>query len=204
MIRNIVFDMGWVLLEYKPIDYVRRWVPGAADAELVNRAIFEPEEWLQNDRGTVEPEDYLRFVLSHLPQRLHGPAAQVWGHWFEYLTPIPETNALARRLKESGYRVYLLSNVSRKYYRFRHLIPCHDVLDGEFVSAEVHAIKPEPEIYRLFFEKYSLVPSECFFIDDREENIAAGKAFGMQGFCYRQKIGELEDALREVGVKLNP
>ncbi|NLJ30700.1 MAG: HAD family phosphatase [Clostridiales bacterium] len=202
MIKNIVFDMGWVLLEYQPIDYIRRWISDETDAELVNSAMFRPKEWLQNDRGTIEPEEYLRFALSHLPKRLHADAAQIWEHWFEYMVPIPETNELARQLKGRGYRVYLLSNVSKKYRQFRGLIPCVPVLDGEFISADVHTIKPEPEIYRLFFDRYGLRPEECFFIDDREENIAAGEAFGMRGFCYRQDINGLKTALNQAGVEI--
>lgn len=202
MIKNIVFDMGWVLLEYKPPEYIRRWVADPADIELIDREMFRTQEWLKNDRGTIEPEDYLNFVLSRLPQRLHAAAAQIWEHWFEYLTPIPETNRLAEQLKRNGYRVYLLSNVSKKYYIFRGLIPCHEFFDGEFVSADVHTIKPEPEIYRLFFKQYNLNPAECFFVDDRAENIAAGQAFGMQGFCYQQDIAALKNALVQSGVKV--
>ena len=63
-------------------------------------------------------------------------------------------------------------------------------------------MKPEPEIYRSLFERFSLKPEECFFIDDREDNIAAGEAFGMKGFLFEQDIDALKDALRRENIKL--
>lgn len=202
MIRNIVFDMGWVLVEYKPLDYIREFLKQEDDIAAIYQEMFNAPEWLRNDRGTIEPDEFIHTVCTRIPERLHPAAKQIWQHWHEYIKPIGETNTLAEQLKKNGYHVYLLSNVSERYYLFRDLMPAVSCFDGEFVSADVHFIKPEKEIYQLFFERFGLNPEECFFIDDRPENVAAGEAFGMCGFCYGQDIGALKIALKNAGVTL--
>ncbi len=200
MIRNIVFDMGWVLVEYKPKEYISEFIQDEADAAEIYEKMFRAPEWLNNDRGTVDPDDFIQLVCERIPARLHPVARQIWEHWHEYLKPIAETNALALQLKKNGYHLYLLSNVSTRYHLFRHIMPATSCMDGEFISADVHFIKPEKEIYQLFLGRFALNPAECFFIDDMPENIAAAKQAGIQGFCFSQDVNALKDALKDAGV----
>ncbi|WP_457943011.1 HAD family hydrolase [Caproiciproducens sp. LBM24188] len=164
MIQNIVFDMGRVLIHYQPPEYVKPFVKEEADQRLLLNAIFDAPDWPDNDRGTVTYEEFLERIRSRTPERLYHAAEQVWKNWILYLTPIPETNQLAMELKRCGYRLFLLSNVSTRYYEFRKTIMAIDNFDGEFLSAEVHRIKPDPEIYRLFFQRFALNPEECFLL----------------------------------------
>ena len=107
--------------------------------------------------------------------------------------------ATAKALKEKGYGVYFLSNMSG------HVINSNaeafgfvSHMDGGVWSCDVHVIKPDAEIYRILFEKYGLVPEECIFIDDHRENIAVGKKSGMKGIVfkdYEQLTADLEKAL---------
>ena len=196
MIRNIVFDMGWVLFSYQPGEFVKKYCPNREDAELVNRELFGAPEWTETDRGTMSDGDYLDLVLGRVPERLHEVTRWLFLHWHEMPRPFPDMERLVRTLKQNGYGLYLLTNMSPRFYRFYQRIPAVKYFDGMIVSSDVRQMKPEPEIYRTLFERFCLNPEECFFIDDRPENIEAGEALGMKGFCYRQNIGELKDALR--------
>ncbi|NCU19278.1 HAD family phosphatase, partial [Candidatus Falkowbacteria bacterium] len=75
------------------------------------------------------------------------------------------------------------------------LIPAHELFDGMIFSAEESCVKPNPEIYRRLFERYSLKPEESFFVDDVAANIEGGEKLGMRG--YRFYDGDVE-RLREV------
>lgn len=199
MIRNIVFDMAWVLFEYRPMDFLKKYLP-EKDAELVNRELFCAPEWARLDLGILSDEDYLALVLGRLPERLHRRAAYLYAHWHEMPAPNPEVERVVALLKRNGYGIYLLTNMSPRFYSFYQRIPAIRYFDGMIVSADVHAVKPEPEIYLALFRRFGLAPGECFFVDDREENVEAGRALGMPGFCFRQNVPELCDALRRVGV----
>lgn len=200
MIRNIVFDMAWVLFEYRPMDFLKKYL-SEQDAELVNRELFCAPEWIETDRGTLSDADYLAGVLRRLPSRLHAMAKYLYAHWHEMPEPIPAMERVVGRMKQNGYGIYLLTNMSGRFYRFYKKIPAIRYFDGMVVSADVHAVKPEPEIYLELFRRFGLRPEECFFVDDREENVQAGLELGMQGFCFRQDVEELCAVLRQAGVR---
>lgn len=201
MIRNLVFDVGWVLFAYQPKEFVDRFCPDRDDAELVNRELFEAPEWAETDRGTMTDEEYLALVLGRVPERLREVTSWLFLHWHEMPKPFPEMERLILALKQNGYGLYILSNMSSRFYRFYQRIPAVRCFDGMIISSDVRQMKPEPEIYRTLFERFRLKPEECFFVDDRPENIAAGETLGMRGFCYRQDVEELEKALRAEGVR---
>ena len=61
-------------------------------------------------------------------------------------------------------------------------------------------VKPQPEIYRLLFEKFSLVPEECFFVDDSPANVEGAGFCGMAGAVFNNGVPALRKALRNAGV----
>lgn len=196
MIRNLVFDMGGVLFTYDPAAFVRKYCPNPQDADLVNRELFGAPEWAELDRGTMEDAEYLSLILTRVPERLQTVTAYLFRHWHEMPCPLPEMEPLVRALKESGKKIYLLSNMSARFYRFYRKIPAMRHFDGMLVSADVHAVKPDPEIYRVLFDRFGLTPEECFFVDDTLQNVKAGEKLGMRGFWFRRDVGALRAALR--------
>lgn len=202
MIKNIIFDMAFVLFTYEPLSFTKRFVPNDEDANLINDVVFCSPEWELTDRGKLSDEEYLNTVLARLPARLHETARYLFGHWHEQLKPDGNMEKLISKLKERGYKIYLLTNMSGRFHMFYKTIPAMKHFDGAVVSADEHCVKPEPEIYNVLFKKFGLKPEECFFIDDRPENIETGKKLGMRGFCYKQDIGKLTAALKAEGVSV--
>ncbi|MBQ2394991.1 MAG: HAD-IA family hydrolase, partial [Alistipes sp.] len=85
------------------------------------------------------------------------------------------------------YRLYVLSNMSPEFIDFIRRLPVYANFDGEVVSCEEKVVKPEPEIFRLLLNRYSLDASECLFIDDRVDNIEASEREGICGFHFDRK-----------------
>lgn len=202
MIQNIVFDMGNVLINYDAAEYVRAYVEDAEDRRLVTQELFGSLEWVKLDRGTITDDEALAAICARLPRRLHSAVNSLLQHWYEGLVPLPEIGSLVRELKDLGYGIYLLSNASINYHKFRGIIPAIDLFDGEFVSADHHLIKPDPAVYQAFCQRFSLDPASCFFIDDFPLNIEAAMRMGMQGFVYHKDLSALRCALLEAGVPL--
>ena len=101
-----------------------------------------------------------------------------------------------KKLKENGYKIYLLSNASSDFHERRSGIPALSYFDGVVVSADYKLLKPEKEIYEVLYEKFLLKPEECFFIDDVQKNIDGAKATGMDGHCYCH--GNLDILIRDM------
>lgn len=186
MIRNIVFDMGKVLLDYDPVKVCRQFTDREEDVALIGKELFFSEEWVMLDRGDVTEEEALLRVQGRLPdERLKTMAAESLAHWHEYnISPKPGMRELVIALKERGCRIYLCSNASLRLRVFQDQIPGIEYFDGTLVSAEERVLKPEPEIFERLFERYSLRPEESFFIDDLEANIEGARRCGMDGYCF--------------------
>ena len=101
-------------------------------------------------------------------------------------------------LKEKGYKIYLLSNYSEELFHVHTKgAKFLDVLDGEVVSYQVHALKPDREIYEILLEKYSLKAEECLFFDDRMDNVEGAKKVGIQAIqvTSREMLNETLDEM---------
>ncbi|MBO5410715.1 MAG: HAD-IA family hydrolase, partial [Clostridia bacterium] len=95
------------------------------------------------------------------------------------------------------------SNASSDFHERRSGIPALAFFDGVLISADYKLLKPEKEIYEALYEKFSLNPEECFFIDDVQKNIDGAKATGMDGHCYYHGDVEILKAdLRSKGVNI--
>lgn len=122
MIRNVVFDMGQVLIRFDGRYFIRRQGIPEADQELVWNQVFRSLEWMQMDRGSKTEEEAVAAILPRIPQRLHEAVRLLVTRWDDPLIPIPGMFELIQELKENGYGIYLLSNASRRQHEYLSLI----------------------------------------------------------------------------------
>ena len=144
MIRNIVFDMGDVLLDYRPMTTCLRLAENPQEARLLCEAVFRIPQWEREyDQGTISEEDMLAHIQALLPtQGLKERAARIFGEFhLDALTPRPGMEPLLHRLLDRGFSLYLLSNTSLRFHHFRHLIPCGP-LPGAAALRQKHLLKP--------------------------------------------------------------
>lgn len=199
MIDTIVFDMGGVLVDFSAELFSRRLHIGAEGEELLRRDLLRTTDWVRLDRGTISEEEVLTHACARLPAELHGAAEYIIYRWNEPIVPIEGTAEVARELKERGYTLYLLSNASRRQHDYWHDIPGSECFSGTLISADLHLLKPEEAIYQALFEKFSLAPSQCLFIDDFPPNIEAAENAGMQGIVFHDAV-QLREELKMRGI----
>lgn len=200
MIRNIVFDMGGVLIRFDVNHYIACFADGPEDQELLRREVFRSVEWVRLDRGAITDAQATESICKRLPEHLHPAVSAIFKNWHQDIPPLDGIYDLVGDLKEAGYGIYLLSNTSTRYHEFRRNIPALRFFDGEFISADYGVLKPEQEIYERFFQAFSLEPSGCLFIDDNAPNIEASIRAGMDGIVYHGDADDLRRKLREKGV----
>ena len=113
MIKNIIFDMGGVLIRWKPEEMLRGFDLSPEEKEIINRELFKSIEWIQQDRGVITNDEILKAVFARVPEKLWEPVEFLVGGWYQrFLFPMPGMAELVEELKENGYHLYLLSNAS--------------------------------------------------------------------------------------------
>lgn len=203
MIRNILFDMGQVLIRFDRELFIDRLGVPAEDKPLLLREVFQSVEWVQMDRGSLQEEEAARRICLRLPERLHDAAHKLVAMWDRPILPVPGMEELVRELKATGYGIYLLSNASVRQHDYWPRIPVHSLFDGTIISADEGVMKPHPDFYHRAMEKFGLKPEECFFIDDVPANIEGALFCGIPGAVFYHDMDLLRSALRAAGVPVS-
>ena len=199
MIKNIIFDLGNVLISFKPSEYFdKNNYPLSIKATILSD-IFGSKEWLMLDNGEITTPKAIDAIAtkSSLSKK---EIAHIFNLRSDLMFPLDSNVRLLPELKKRGFRLYYLSNfpldifeeVSTEYYFFKYF-------DGGLISAEAKFSKPDIGIYNILNKKYSLVPNECLFIDDIEVNVRAAQALGMKGIITYGSLEISNDIENSIG-----
>lgn len=192
--KNIIFDFGNVLAAFKEEELSQRFCTNPTDYPIFKHLVFD--NWQQLDEGSIEPSIYIETAISKAPKHLKSDIVNYFNNWYKLLIPLTNTWDFVKELKAAGYSLYILSNAPVQFAEHAH--ECYNVVkefDGIVFSAPLRLFKPEPEIYQYLFDTYHLKPEECFFIDDRIDNISAGRQFGMDGIVFTGDIKSVKKAI---------
>ncbi len=200
MIKNVIFDVGKVLVEWEPLVAMKKLGFDDATAKAVAAATTDSPEWDESDRSVGTDEEILAMLIGNAPEY----EKEIRTFWENISLPIYQydyARAWIRELKSKGYGVYILSNYGRwTYQNTTEALSFLEDVDGAVFSYQVHQMKPEPEIYQTLLTKYGLKAEECVFLDDRQVNIDGAKAQGMEGIVFTS-YEEAVERLKEYGVK---
>ena len=201
MIRNIVFDMGNVVIRFDPPYFLdRAGITDPDDRRLVMKELFLSVEWALMDSGSLNEQTAEPMILPRFPDRLKDTVRELLYAWAYPGDMIPGMEDLIRLLKENGYGIYLLSNASVAQHEYWPRFSVSRLFDGKLISCDVRVVKPCHRIYQIFAEKFSLKPEECLFIDDSPANVAGAVDCGWQGIVFHGSAAELEEKMKKRGI----
>ncbi len=190
MIKNIIFDIGNVILKFNR-DFLLSHFYQGDEYELLKEKLFF--DWEKLDEDLLTLEQYKHNVLNSPPPHLHGPAVAVLDNWEYFMRYSEGIIPLIQDLKNQGYKLYVLSNMTRHFIAREYKFPIFTYFDGIVYSAPIKMVKPNPEIYEFILKKYSLMPEECLFIDDIEKNLATAARFNIKTFLFKDNVNDLKD-----------
>lgn len=200
MIKNVIFDVGRVLVAFDWEEYLRGFGFSEEKYEKIAEATFMSPVWPERDRGLYDEEEYIRQFTALAPEYAEDIRRVVQGST-KTIRPYSYAETWVRYLKEQGYRLYILSNYSDYMLkRTMEKLTFLKYMDGIIFSCKVKELKPEAGIYKTLLEKYGLKPEESVFVDDMEENCDSARKLRIHAVCFhdfKQAAADLE----KLGVK---
>jgi epoxide hydrolase-like predicted phosphatase len=199
-IKGVIFDFGRVLCEFD----IQRFVAVAAEHSSLGADEFAarvPQTMPvahAYEAGDLSSDQF--FAEVSRIAALNMRREEFKEAYSDIFTPIESTWEVVRRLK-GKYRLGLLSNTNEWHYeRGIKTVPVFPLFESVTLSYVVHAMKPDPRIYRAALASMRLEPEACIYIDDLEENVTAARALGMRAFRYVSH-DQLLDDLISAGIK---
>lgn len=203
MIRNIIFDIGNVLacFRWKGL-FTDLGFTGEMFERIAAATVQHPTMWNEFDRSLMSDEEIISRCIERAPE-YEKEIRMIFERTECLIEEYAYSHDWVKALKERGYNVYLLSNYGKTSFEaaVRHeKLSFLPLIDGRVISYEVKSVKPEPGIYEALIDKYNLVPEECVFLDDKEENVKAARECGFHGIvveAYGQAAAALDNMLKE-------
>jgi putative hydrolase of the HAD superfamily len=180
MIKNIILDVGGVLFDdskkniekvlNKKCDliYKNAYGKGFKDCLIGNKTV---QEYINTLSNIPDFED-VSYILNKKNLSISYPLIS---KNFEYI----------KKLKEQGYKLYLLTNITEDSYNYiNNVINIDSIFDGGIYSYQEHIIKPDSNIYNLLISRFRLNKKETIFFDDKEKNVIAARKEGIKSFIF--------------------
>lgn len=197
MIKNLVFDLGNVLVEFKPQDYLKRLGFQENDIKQLTQLIFKDKRWTEFDRGTLKIEDYVAALKSENPHYAEDFDTIFSDNWpRKFLTQKTESIAFLKSASRH-YNIYVLSNVSEYVLDYIKTLDFWGNIQAGTYSYQIGSCKPESKIYQRFLQDNNLNPRECLFLDDLPQNIIAAQAHNMNGIVFKDNLPDVINYLKK-------
>lgn len=178
-INTVIFDIGGVMVGLGRLHFFEQFGYSPQMCERLLSSTMKSPHWKELDRGVLTDEEVIdRFVKDapELETEIRRSMENVHGIVYRLETSIP----WIEELRESGRRVLYLSNYSMKVANDNEdAMDFLSHMDGGLLSCDYKVIKPDPAFYMILIERYGLEPSECVFLDDLEDNLAAARSLGI-------------------------
>ena len=197
MIKNVIFDVGKVLVSFEPDEYMKSLGLNQEAMEAINGAMFKNKNWDLMDQGVLGQKEALEKFIEGAP-KYEMEIRQIYETMGKTVELYPFAMEWLQGLKEKGYHLYILSNYSEQMMKqTKEKLEFLSLVDGAVFSYECKLMKPSAKMYEHLCQKYHLNCSECIFVDDRLENVEGAQRSGILAMQFEnydqgsQKLAEI-------------
>jgi putative hydrolase of the HAD superfamily len=196
--KNIIFDVGNVLIKWDPINIIKQAFPECTDPK--NHLNLFKDIILDLDSGIIDftlAKQRLQEKLTTTKEKIEN----LFDIFLSSLIILPESiNLLNTLANNTTLSLYCLTNMSRECFIYLNKkYTFWDKFKGIVVSADIKLIKPDPKIYSHILNEFNLIPKETVFIDDILENITTAKNMGIYGIHFTD-LSICKNELKKLGV----
>lgn len=185
MVKNIIFDLGNVLLDVHYEKFREKICSHNISKEKYESFFLDGNyRLLGYEAGLITTDEFITKCVDGLNLEMTSiEFASAFNDMFTEITPMKEM--LIRLKEESKYRLFLLSNTSPLHFKYaRERFGYINLIEKFGLSYELKSLKPESDIYKKAISYFDVQTGDCLFIDDLYENCAAGEKLGLRTIVY--------------------
>ena len=202
MIRNIIFDLGNVIINYNQEQIINNFTKKEEEIKYIYDEIFHAPEWELMDLGNITNDEAIEVINKRNKFKYQKLTDNFLHEWYKKQEINRDIVEIAKKLKRNGYKIFVLSNMANLTYEYFKNDEFFSLCTGIIISAHEHLIKPDEKVFRLLLDRYKLNAEECLFIDDdpSEQNYKTANKIGIQG---RRIIPNQAEDVRKLLLEFN-
>ena len=186
MLKNIIFDIGGIILEWgnKPIQKLLN--KSDEKVNKISKIIYGDKRFKSCILGNLSQVEYMKQLINENPEYSDDIYKILSEEYQEKVLPVIKENLeKIIELKNKGYKIYFLSNITDVSYNYlENRLKILDLIDGGVYSFKEHTKKPDKEIFDILIKRYNLNKEKTIFFDDSEKNVKAGNEYGIKSYVF--------------------
>ncbi len=201
MIRNIIFDLGGVLVDFKPQNYLSHIGLNKEEVEFFTKLVFYGKEWREYNSSKINSKQTEEKLIKEYSEYANIITKIFSKLDYNYiLFEMKDTAEYLKELKAKGYNIYILSDLNEDSFKYNKQFDFFNYVSGGVYSFEVGTTKPNRNNYETLLKKYNLLPEESIFIDDNIDNVNMANELGINGIQFvaldivKKQIEKLEES----------
>ena len=205
MIRNIIFDLGNVIINYNQKQIINNFTKKEEEIKYIYDEIFNAPEWELMDLGDITNDEAIEIINKRNEFKYEKLTQEFLHEWHKKQPINRDIVEIAKILKNNGYNLFVLSNMANQTYEYFKNDEFFSLCTGIVISAHEHVKKPDEKVYRLLLDRYNLNAEECLFIDDDDsgKNYETANKIGIKGRRIMPNQAEdVKKLLLEFNVKI--
>lgn len=198
MIKNIVFDVGGVIILGKPENVVDKMnITLEEKEEILDKFFHNFDNWRNLDLGLLDLSDLYNEIDFSFKK--NEKIKDILIHSYKYRDINIELLDYMKELKEK-YNLIILSDMNKDYVKYLKEELLKNIVSNFCFSSDFGKTKENGELFDILINDYSIKPSESLFIDDREKNISIANSKGFNTFLFNNNIKELKDTIKNINL----
>jgi len=198
-IRNIIFDLGGVLLNIDPKKTIEAFEKLGMEQLVGDKGLsYDHEIFYRMEQGQITSDEFREGVLELLPSRVSY--REIDDAWTAMLLDFPAVRVELVKNLRKDFKIYLFSNTNAIHvekfhsnFRIQHGFEVSSLFEKDFYSNEIGYRKPSSESYQKIIRLSGIDPKESLFIDDSLQNVDSAIHFGLKGLWLEpgQKVEKI-------------
>lgn len=184
-VKNIVFDLGGVILRRNPLSILDKFDISDSDYKILSKFFYDGKK-LDLGQQTLQE----KFDECDFSEDISSKYKDILLKYYEYREFNIDLVELVKKLK-NNYKLYVLSDNSLEATKYYLKNPIFSSFDGCVVSCHYGVLKLNGELFEVLFNEYKIIPEESYFVDDNPLNIDIAYKYNMKAY----KFDESEDIL---------